>query len=70
MVAILGYGFSQMEWTSDEKSSFTDQLGKIDTSKFFNNDLINVFMMINVLLGLVLLDNYLSNKRNKFRKEA
>jgi len=70
MVAILGYGFSQMEWTSNGKSSFTDQLSKIDTSKFFNNDLINVFMMINVLLGLVLLDNYLSNKRNKFRKEA
>jgi hypothetical protein len=70
MVGILGYGFSQMEWTSSEKSSFTDQLSKIDTSKFFNNDLINVFMMINVLLGLVLLDNYLSNKRNKFRKEA
>jgi hypothetical protein len=70
MVGILGYGFSQMEWTSSEKSSFTDQLSKIDTSRFFNNDLINVFMMINVLLGLVLLDNYLSNKRNKFRKEA
>jgi hypothetical protein len=70
MVAILGYGFSQMEWTSTDKSSFTDQLSKIDTSKFFNNDLINAFMMINVLLGLVLLDNYLSNKRNKLRKEA
>lgn len=70
MVAILGYGFSQMEWTSTDKSSFTDQLSKIDTSKFFNNDLINTFMMINVLLGLVLLDNYLSNKRNKLRKEA
>ncbi len=70
MVAILGYGFSQMEWTSNGKSSFTDQLSKIDTSKFFNNDLNNVFMMINVLLGLVLLDHYFSNKRNQYRKEA
>lgn len=70
LVAILGYGFSQMDWTSTGDSSFTEQLSKIDTSKFFNNDLINVFMMINVLLGLVLLDNYFSNKRNKYRKEA
>lgn len=70
LVAILGYGFSQMEWTTSGKSSFTEQLSKIDTTRFFNNDLINVFMMINVLLGLVLLDNYFSNKRKQFRKEA
>ncbi len=70
LVAILVYGFSQMEWTTTPESSFTEQLSKIDTSKFFNNDLINVFMMINVLLGLVLLDHYFSNKRKQFRKEA
>jgi len=70
IVAILGYGFSQMDWTTTGKSSFPEQLSKIDTSRFFNNDLINVFMMINVLLGLVLLDNYFSNKRKQFRKEA
>ncbi len=72
LVAILGYGFSQMDWTSNGKEtiSFSEQLGKLDTSKFFNNDLINVFMMINVILGLLLLDNYLRNKRKEFRKEA
>ncbi len=72
MVGILAYGFSQMEWTSNGKEtiSFSEQLSKLDTSKFFNNDLINVFMMINVILGLLLLDNYLRNKRKEFRKEA
>lgn len=72
MVAILGYGFSQMEWTSNGKDnlSFSDQLSKLDASKFFNNDLINGFMMINVILGLLLLDNYLRNKRKSFHKEA
>ncbi len=70
LAGILVYGFSQMDWTSNSDSIFSVQLTKIDTSKFFNNDLINVFMMINVLLGLLLLDNYLSNKRKSFRKEA
>ena len=70
IVAILAYGFSQMEWSTSANSTFSDQLEKIDVSKFFNNTLINVFMMINVVLGLVLLDFYLGNKRKQFRKEA
>jgi late competence protein required for DNA uptake (superfamily II DNA/RNA helicase) len=70
IVAILTYGFSQMEWSTSANSTLTDQLEKIDVSKFFNKTLLNVFMMINVVLGLVLLDFYLGNKRKQFRKEA
>lgn len=70
LVAILVYGFSQMDWSSAESNSIYDKLSKVDISKFFNNSLINVFMMVNVLLGLVLVDNYLNNKRKQFRKEA
>ena len=63
LVAILIYGFSQMDWNTGESSAITDKLSKIDYTKFFNNTWVNAFMMINVLLGLVLLDNYFSNKR-------
>ena len=70
LVAILVYGFSQMDWNTGESSAITDKLSKIDYTKFFNNTWVNAFMMINVLLGLVLLDNYFSNKRKQFRKEA
>lgn len=70
LVAILVYGFSQMDWSTGESSAIADKLSKIDYSKFFNNTWVNAFMMINVLLGLVLLDNYFSNKRKQFRKEA
>ena len=70
LVAILIYGFSQMDWSTGESSAIADKLSKIDYSKFFNNTWVNAFMMINVLLGLVLLDNYFSNKRKQFRKEA
>ena len=70
LVAILIYGFSQMDWSTGESSAITDKISKIDYTKFFNNTWVNAFMMINVLLGLVLLDNYFSNKRKQFRKEA
>lgn len=69
-VAFLVYGFSQMDWSSSGETNLPVDLSKIDLSKFFNNTYVNIFMMINVVLGLFLLDNYLSNKRKAFRKEA
>ncbi len=70
MVGFLIYGFGQMDWTSGTESSISKNINKIDFSKFFNSTLVNVFMMINVILGLFLLDNYLNSKRKAFRKEA
>lgn len=70
LLAILVYGFSQMDWSTGESSSFTEKLSKFDISKFFNNTWVNAFMMVNVVLGLVLLDSYFNNKRKQFRKEA
>ena len=70
LVGFLIYGFGQMEWTSGSESSISKNINKIDFSKFFNNSFANAFMMINVILGLFLLDNYLNIKRKAFRKEA
>ena len=70
LVGFLIYGFGQMEWTSGSESSISKNINKIDFSKFFNNSSVNAFMMINVILGLFLLDNYLNIKRKAFRKEA
>ncbi len=68
LVAILIYGIGQMSVGGDEESTISKNLGKVDISKFFSNTWMNVFMMINVVLGLVLLDHYLGNKRKAFRK--
>ena len=70
LVGFLIYGFGQMEWTSGSESSISKNINKIDFSKFFNNSFVNAFMMISVILGLFLLDNYLNIKRKAFRKEA
>ena len=70
VVGFLIYGFGQMDWSTDGNSTIGDQLGKIDISKFFSNTWVNAFMMINVVLGLFLLDNFLGNKRKSWQKEA
>jgi hypothetical protein len=69
IVGLLAYGFGQMDWTSRGKVNNPIDLTKIDYSKFFNNTYMNIFMMINIVLGLFLLDRYLANKRKKFREE-
>ena len=69
-VAFLVYGFAQMDWTSNSDTNFPIDLSKVDFNRFFSNAYVNIFMMVNIVLGLFLLDNYLSNKRKEFRKEA
>jgi hypothetical protein len=70
VVGFLIYGFGQMNFTTGEETTLSKNLNKVDFSKFFSNTWVNAFMMINVVLGLVLLDNFLSSKRKEFRKEA
>ena len=70
LVGFLIYGFSQINWDAKGDNTIMDNVNKINFNKFFNNTWVNAFMMINVVLGLFLLDNYFSNKRKAFRKEA
>ena len=69
-VGFLIYGFGQMSFSSGEETTLSKNLNKVDFSKFFSNTWVNVFMMINVILGLFLLDNYFTNKRKEFRKQS
>jgi hypothetical protein len=70
IIGFLIYGIGQTDWTTGQSNTVTDKLNKIDFSKFFSNTWVNVLLMINVILGLFLLDNYLGNKRKKYREEA
>ena len=73
MLVFLIYGFAQVEWTTSTDSKYSidlSRLSEVDYSKIFNNTFVNIFMMTNVLLGLVLLDRVLANKRKKFQKQA
>ncbi len=70
IVGFLIYGFGQIDWSVQGDTKLPVDFSKVDYSKFFNNHFVNAFMMVNVFLGLILLDRFLANKRKKFRKEA
>jgi hypothetical protein len=65
LIAFLVYAISQIKWTgaSDSTSAFGFDLSKADYSAIFSNSFVNGFMMVNVILGLMLLDRYLDNKK-------
>lgn len=67
IAGFLIYGFAQVTWDTGE-SSYMPDMSKMDFSKFFNNTYMNIFLMINVILGLFLLDRYFSAKRSKYKK--
>lgn len=69
IVGFLIYGVGQIQWNSASDTPFPVDLSNIDLSKMFNNTYINVFMMLNMILGLFLLDRYLTNKRKKIASD-
>jgi hypothetical protein len=71
IVGFLVYGISQINWSDGASNNLIGvNFNKIDYSKIFNNTYVNVFMMLNVVLGLMLLDRVLSNKRKKFMEQS
>ena len=70
IIGFLIYGFGQVDWNAGGDNKLPIDISKVDYGKFFNNTYVNVFMMINVVLGLMLLDRYLAAKKKKLQKEA
>lgn len=72
IVGFVVYGISQIDWGSAKDSAGMGGLdfSKVDYSRIFNNSFVNIFMMLNIVLGLMLLDRYLNNKRKHYMKEA
>ncbi|HVF80740.1 MAG TPA: hypothetical protein VM884_02360 [Flavisolibacter sp.] len=72
IVGFLVYGFSQVNWSAAGSSSSVIgiDLGAVDYSRMFDNSIVNGFMMLNTLLGLLLLDRFLNSKRKAYRDES
>ena len=67
---IYGFGLMRAEGTPEiNMSSNMPEVGKLNWSIFFSNNWVNAFMMINIVIGLFLLDNYLGKKRKEMRGE-
>ena len=65
VLGFLIYGLGQTDWSAAGNTNvkMPVDFDSVDFSKFFNNTYVNIFMMINVVLGLGLLDRYLSKKK-------
>ena len=72
IIGFLIYGLGQIDWSisSETTNPLGVDLSKVDYGSIFNSTVMNVFMMLNAVLGLMLLDRYLSNKRKKLYDAA
>ena len=63
------YGFTQIDWSTGSSNSYGRfDFTEVDYSGMFNNTYLNIFMMFNIVLGLMLLDKFLAGKRDKLIK--
>lgn len=66
------YGVIQLDWKSADGSFLPAPIDigvdKVNYGRFFNNTYMNIMLMVNVVLGLFLLDRYLSNKNKKYKR--
>lgn len=65
IVGFLIYGFGQIQWSQGSGNTVIDKIdfSKLNFSKLVNNTYTTIFMMINVVLGLMWLDMYLGSKK-------
>jgi len=66
--AFVIYGISQIDWTASSTGTDVIDFSRVDYSKVFNNTFVNIFMMLNVVLGLMLLDRYLNKNKKQFQR--
>ena len=72
IAGFLIYAIAQIDWSAGSNSgtSIGVDFSKVDYSRMFSNTYMNIFIMINIILGLLLLDRYLTDKKCKLFEEA
>jgi hypothetical protein len=74
IIMVLGFivsGFAQVNWTETSSGiNLPVDLSKLEWSKFFNHTYTNIFLMVNIVLGLMLLDMYLGKKKKQLQNKT
>ena len=74
IIMVIGFivsGFAQVNWSeSSPGSTLPIDITKLDWSRFFNNSYTNIFLMVNIVLGLMLLDMYLGKKKKQLQQKT
>ena len=67
IAGLLIYFFAHINWSASADSAVAGSIRKIQWNELMNSSYINIFLMVNVVLGLMLLDRYLSNKKEELK---
>jgi hypothetical protein len=70
IVGLLVYSFGQINWQAGPGSIGPVDFNKIQWNELFNNTYTKIFMMINVILALMILDKYLNSKKDQARQKT
>jgi hypothetical protein len=67
ILGLVAYLLRQTHWTGEATGSFIPSydIGKLNLGKILNNGFVDVFVLVNAVLALVLLDKYLRRKRRE-----
>ncbi|MET0300686.1 MAG: hypothetical protein ABW036_13020 [Flavitalea sp.] len=66
IIGLIIFAFSKTTLsTTGQGSALAEKLDSVNYSQFMNSTYMNIFLMINTVLGLVLLDFYLGTKKKK-----
>lgn len=70
IVAMFVYVFANVDWhTAGSGSGISFDISKINYGKIFSSTYVNIFLMLNVIIGLVFFDKYLSVKKKKLLEQ-
>jgi hypothetical protein len=70
IVGLVGYIFGQIDWAQPESDVLNNvQQKTLNWGNVFNSTYVNVFIMVNIVLGLMLLDMYLRRRRETAMKK-
>jgi hypothetical protein len=62
------YFLGQIQWTNQSSNNlipaYSSDANKLNWSKLLNNSYVNIFIGINIILGLILVDKYMQEKKN------
>lgn len=62
------YFIGQIHWTNTQTNqllpSYTQEVSKLNWSRILNNTYVNIFIGINVILALILVDKYMQGRKN------
>jgi hypothetical protein len=66
IIGLLAYGIGQIDWSRPESENMSQfNLDKVNWMQMFSGTYVNAFIMVNIVLGLMLLDMYLTRKKNE-----